>query len=146
MTTTKKYNRVFLGGTCNNDNWRDTVIKYFHDFGIDYFNPVVEDWTPECIEIENNEKENLCNIHLYCITSAMTGVYSIAELIESTFNKDKTIIFLVIEDGFTEGQLRSLKATSKIVQKHKPTSIISFFTRDNFNLGVLIGKSYLSQL
>ncbi len=38
-------NKVFLGGTCNESTWRDRVIK---DLKIDYFNPVVEDWTPEC--------------------------------------------------------------------------------------------------
>lgn len=37
--------KIFLGGTCNESTWRDRVIKKLK---IDYFNPVVEDWTPEC--------------------------------------------------------------------------------------------------
>ena len=41
--------KVFLGGTCNNSTWRDTLIPLLK---IDYFNPVVDDWTPECQEQE----------------------------------------------------------------------------------------------
>ena len=36
---------VFLGGTCNNSTWRDKLIP---SLSINYFNPVVENWTPEC--------------------------------------------------------------------------------------------------
>ena len=50
---------------------------------IDYFNPVVEDWTPECQQIEEDEKNKKCNIHLYVITKEMMGTYSIAEIIHS---------------------------------------------------------------
>ena len=41
---------VFLGGTCNNSTWRDKLIPLLK---IDYFNPVVEDWTEEAQQIEN---------------------------------------------------------------------------------------------
>jgi hypothetical protein len=47
-------NRVFLGGTCNGTTWRDSMIK---DLKVDYFNPVVEDWTPEAQQEERYEKE-----------------------------------------------------------------------------------------
>ena len=48
--------KVFLGGTCNESTWRDEIIPLLEEAGIDYFNPVVEDWTEDCIEIENIEK------------------------------------------------------------------------------------------
>ncbi len=51
--------KVFLGGTCNKTTWREELIPLLT---IDYFNPVVKDWTPECQEIEKQQKE-LCNIH-----------------------------------------------------------------------------------
>jgi hypothetical protein len=38
---------VFLGGTCNNSKWRDILIPKLK---VSYFNPVVENWTPECQE------------------------------------------------------------------------------------------------
>ena len=34
--------KVFLGGTCNDSLWREELIKKLE---IDYFNPVVDDWT-----------------------------------------------------------------------------------------------------
>lgn len=100
-------NKVFLGGTCAETTWRNELIKMIQ---IDYFNPVVDDWTEECIAQEEHEKEVKCNIHLYVITSAMQGVYSIAEVIQSSLTKGKSTILHVIPDGFDEGQLKSLDA------------------------------------
>lgn len=41
--------KVFLGGTTNNTNWRDDLIKKLK---IEYFNPVVDDWNEEAQERE----------------------------------------------------------------------------------------------
>ena len=40
--------RVFLGGTCANTTWRNELIPLLEKMGIDYFNPVVDDWTEDC--------------------------------------------------------------------------------------------------
>ena len=48
--------RIFLGGTCADTTWREEFIKEIEGSGIEYFNPVVKDWTPECQLIEE-EKE-----------------------------------------------------------------------------------------
>ena len=71
------YNKVFLGGTCADTTWRDELIPILESKGIDYFNPVVKDWTEDCIKIEENEKDNRCNIHLYLITSEMKGIETV---------------------------------------------------------------------
>ena len=107
-------NRIFLGGTCNGTNWRDQLIPVLNQ--INFFNPVVEDWTPECQQIEYLEKEHKCNIHFYCITSDMIGVFSIAEVIDSVHNKTKITILHVIPDGFDDRQLKSLKAVVDLVK------------------------------
>ena len=107
--------RVFLGGTCNESIWRDKLIPLLK---IDYFNPVVEDWTEECIKIEDDEKYNKCGVLLFVITNKMTGVYSIAEMVEGCFLEDKTVVYNIIPDGFDEGQLRSLKAVEKILKNN----------------------------
>ena len=106
-------NKIFLGGTCNNSTWRDKLIPKLK---VPHFNPVVEDWTPEYQAIENLQKE-ICNIYLYVITRDMTGVYSIAELVDSAHDKTKTTIFVIDPKGFTEGQIKSLKAVSDLVYK-----------------------------
>ena len=108
-------NRIFLGGTYNNTIWRNKIINTLNK-DVEYFNPVVEDWTLECQEIEKIEKESKCNIHFYCITKEMTGVFSIAEIIDSVHNKTKITILHVIPEGFTESQLKSLNAVIDLVK------------------------------
>lgn len=114
-------NKIFLGGTCNESTWRDELIPKLEEIDFDYFNPVVEDWTPECQDIEIYEKTNNCNIHLYVITNKMKGVFSIAETIESVFNKDKKTIFCVLDgfDGdFPDYQIKSLDAVGRMVERN----------------------------
>jgi hypothetical protein len=110
----RKKSKVFLGGTCNDSTWRDELIPHLN---VDYFNPVVEDWTPECKEVEEVEKNEKCDVHVYVITSQMIGVYSIAEAVESAANKDKILIFAVVEPGFTELQVDSLYATGALLAR-----------------------------
>lgn len=106
-------NKVFLGGTCAETTWRDDLIKVLQ---VKSFNPVVEDWTEECIIEEENQKTLFCNIHLYIITGEMQGVYSVAEVIQSSKTDGKITILHVIPDGFSDGQLRSLKAVCGLVR------------------------------
>ena len=46
--------KVFLGGTCNESTWREGLIKALK---IGYFNPVVDDWTPDCMAEEIKQRE-----------------------------------------------------------------------------------------
>lgn len=85
---------------------------------VESFNPVVEDWTPDCQATEEAMKSQVCNVHLYVITSAMIGVFSIAEVIESAMTAGKCAILHVIPDGFDDAQLRSLEAVANMVRKH----------------------------
>ena len=103
--------RVFLGGTCNNSKWRDELIPLLK---IDYFNPVVEDWTPECREEEIKQRKE-CDKVLYVITSEMTGVYSIAEAVDDSNKQPNKTIFCVIDEGFTESQMKSLIAVGNMI-------------------------------
>ena len=74
--------KVFLGGTCNESTWRNELIPLLENAGVEYFNPVVDNWTPECQEEEYHQKE-ICDLHLYLITKKMKGVFSIAEAVAS---------------------------------------------------------------
>ena len=49
----RNMNKVFLGGTCNGSTWRDELIPMLN---IDYFNPVVENWTSECQKEELKQR------------------------------------------------------------------------------------------
>lgn len=116
LNTNNESNKVFLGGTCNESAWRDELIPKLEDINFDYFNTVVEDWTPEFQALKIHNENNKCNIHLYVITNKMKGVFSIAEAIESVFSKGKKTIFCVLDnfDGeFPDFQVKSLKAVGE---------------------------------
>jgi hypothetical protein len=110
----KMEEKIFLGGTCNNSTWRDKLIPILQ---AEYFNPVVKDWTPECQEEEYKQKEEICRIHFYCITKEMTGVFSIAEVVDSVNNEEKLTYLQVMPDGFDDKQLKSLRAVVDLVRK-----------------------------
>lgn len=116
--------KVFLGGTCNNSTWRSKLKTMLT---IDYFDPVVEDWDEEA-QLEEERQKVICDIHLYVITPRMSGVFSIAEAVDSSWqswiSKDtdepkETVFCILKEDGkevFTEGQMKSLKAVERLVE------------------------------
>ena len=110
--------KVFLGGTCNGSLWRNELIPLLD---IDYFNPVTDHWTPEH-QTEEQRQRRICRFCLYTITPKMTGVFSIAELVEdSIMQPGKTVFCLLEQDGgerFTAHQWKSLEAIAQLVQKH----------------------------
>lgn len=113
-------NRVFLGGTCNESTWREQLIPMLN---VDYFDPVVDDWTPECTE-EEIKQRNTCDYVLYTITPKMTGVYSIAEAVDDSNKRpNKTIFCVLTEDvkgqtgiSFNFAETKSLLAVCKMLE------------------------------
>ena len=61
--------KVFLGGTCNDSNWRNLIIPML---SIEFFNPVVDDWTPKCSDEEIRQRRE-CDVCLYVVTPKMDG-------------------------------------------------------------------------
>ena len=118
-------NRFFLGGTCAETTWRDELIEELKKFDCEWFNPVVDDWTPECQQIEENEKNNKCNVHLYVITPEIQGVYSIAEIVNSCWQAQvygttvSDVVFCVIGE-WNEQQLKSFNAMIKLCDNIAP--------------------------
>ena len=47
--------KIFLGGTCANTTWRDELINKLVNYNVNWFNPVVKNWTEECQAIEEAE-------------------------------------------------------------------------------------------
>jgi len=120
-------NRIFLGGTCAGTTWRNELIEYLHhnNYDCEWFNPVVENWTIKCQEIEEDEKNNKCNIHLYVITPEMEGFYSIAEIVNSCWQAqmygtkvNKVALFVMGE--WTEKQKKSFKAVMRLCRDIAP--------------------------
>lgn len=108
---------LFLGGTCNGSNWRDLLIPLL-DSKINYFNPVVPNWTPECQAAEIKAR-NESDLVLYVITPKMTGIYSIAEVVDDSNKRPAKTIFCYLSSDngleFTKHQIKSLDATATMV-------------------------------
>ena len=108
--------KVFLGGTCNESTWRNELIPLLEKAGVEYFNPVVDNWTLECQEEEYRQKE-ICDLHLYLITKKMKGVFSIAEAVASCQFKGKEVLFAFADfDGeFDTAEKKSLYAVGHLI-------------------------------
>ena len=111
--------KVFLGGTCNESTWRNRMMIYLHDDGLEYFNPVIDDWMEDCMKKEIQERQ-VCDFCLYAITPKMIGVYSIAEVVDDSNKRpEKTVLVLLRDDGkdhFNEGQWKSLGSVARMVK------------------------------
>jgi len=111
--------KIFLGGTCNESTWRNRMMIFLHEEGLEWFNPVVDDWDDEAQTNELRERKE-CDFCLYTITPKMIGVYSIAEVIDDSNKRPKKTVFVLLRnDGkktFDEGQWRSLKAVGRMVR------------------------------
>jgi len=74
--------QVFLGGSCNPTTWRkDVAIPRLNQAGISFYDPQVENWTPDLIEVEAKAKsEALC---LFFVIDADTrATSSVLETVE----------------------------------------------------------------
>jgi len=122
-TNTKdEASNVFLGGTCAGSNWRNRLIGMLDK---SYFNPVVDDWTPECQaeEIRQREISNYC---LYVLTPNLEGFFSIAEVIDDSNKRPEKTIFCVLEQdvkngegtAFNKKQMKSLNAVGEMVVRN----------------------------
>ena len=92
--------KVFLGGTCANSNWRGELIPKLN---IEYFNPVVSNWTPECQEEELRQREE-CDYVLYTLTRVFS-TYSIAEVIDDSNKRPEKTIICIINEKLKNGKL-----------------------------------------
>jgi hypothetical protein len=69
---------VGLFGTCGNSTWRKPFIERFQALGVNYFNPQVDNWTPECADIEAQHLKR-DSIILFPVTGETYGTGSLAE-------------------------------------------------------------------
>lgn len=110
---------VFLGGTCNNSKWRDEFIEIMKKIspGVTMFNPVVDD----CIKEEYRQKDG-CSVQVYCITPRMTGVFSIAELIDASNKKSDHVVCILLDKDdeyrFDKGTKKSIEEVFRLADKN----------------------------
>jgi hypothetical protein len=109
--------KVFLGGTCNGSKWRDGIKPQLK---IEYFDPVCSgEWTQEAYLRELQERET-ADFVLYVITPKMTGVYSVAEVVDDSNKRPNKTLFCFLDkdeiEAFSAAQIKSLNAVAKMVK------------------------------
>jgi len=110
--------KVFLGGTCNGSLWRNDFIKRLR---IDYFNPVVEEWSSDAMQEEIRQREE-CDFCIYVLTPKISGYFAIAELVDDSNKRPgKTIFCFLPEDegiSFSEFQLKSMNQVGNLIKRN----------------------------
>lgn len=114
--------KVFLGGTCNNSIWRESLIKLLDLDNIEYVNPVVKEWNIKNKEDELIQRES-CDFCLYTITPKMKGLYSIAEVIDDSNKRPEKTIFCLLNhepecNKFSLFQINSLDEVGRMVGRN----------------------------
>ena len=104
---------VFLGGTCGSSTWRQKLMPMLSE-NVDAFNPVVENWTPECQAVEDYHKAH-DNVNLFVITPETNAPYSLFEIgVEATKNPNRTVVCFLDNENGTVFEGQQAKAVKKI--------------------------------
>lgn len=106
---------IGLFGTCGNSAWRKDFITAYEACGINYYNPQVENWTPECaIEEANHLVED--EIILFPVTSETYGCgslgetgFSIMQAIRSNRNRFVVIMIEPLPDEALKSETAAYK-------------------------------------
>ncbi len=113
---------VFLGGTCGNSTWRKELILMLNE-NVSFFNPVVENWTEECQQIEDEHKKN-DDVFLFVIMPETDNNYSISEVTELAILRPESMILCVLDkvngEKFTEHESKAWKKIlSNLKRQHR---------------------------
>ena len=123
-----KKTSVFLGGTCASSTWREELIPMLDPEKVTFFNPVVEDWTPECQAEEDFHREN-DDICLYVITPEGEGFYSYVEVTDDSNKRpEKTVLCILPEANgkvFSKHEAKCALKTAKLVHNNGATVVES---------------------
>ena len=112
---------VFLGGTCASSTWREELIPMLDEEKISWFNPVVDDWAPECQEIEDAHRKN-DDICLYVLTPEAEGFYSFVEVTDDSNKRpERTVLCILTEANgkkYSKHEEKCALKTAKLVNNN----------------------------
>ena len=134
---------VGLFGTCGGSEWRDSFMAIYKKLDVEFFNPQVEDWTPDCAVAE---AEHLAEdaIILFPITSETYATGSLAEVGFSILNAislDDRRDFVIMIDMDLDEELmedkvaakESLRARALVMQHLKKLRLSNLYVVDDLD-------------
>jgi hypothetical protein len=106
---------VFLGGSCNPTTWRqELAIPHFQSHSISCYNPQVDHWTPDLVEIEHRAKES-ASLLFFVIDHDTRSLAAIAEVCYLAARGRKIIVVIssmptdARETKFMQHKIRSCR-------------------------------------
>ena len=108
--------QVFLGGSCNPTTWRkDVAIPSLTKAGVSFYNPQVENWSPELVAVEAAAKKE-AEVLLFVIDGQTRAIASMLEAAEYISTGRRVVLVVQnIADGteiagskVTGGELKDL--------------------------------------
>jgi hypothetical protein len=133
-------NCIGLFGTCGNSKWRDPFISQYQELGIDFFNPLVDNWKPEdAVEEAKHLAED--NIILFPITNETYAVGSLSEVGFGVLNAikldDRRDFVVMIDQKLTDELMKdidrakeSLRARALVLQHLKAQNLPNVYHVD----------------
>ena len=115
QTANDNVKQVFLGGSCNPTTWRkDIAIPILDAANITYYNPQVDEWTPELMKVEADAKRD-AEMLFYVVDANTRAVASMNEVVECICRNRK--IVLVVQDMDNSNELTCDKAGTENLLK-----------------------------
>lgn len=103
--------QVFLGGSCNPTTWRkDAAIPAIEKAKVAFYNPQVDDWKPELVEVEARAKAE-SEVLLFVIDAQTRSIASILEATEYTVAG--RLVLLVVDDIADGTAIEGQKVTGR---------------------------------
>jgi len=120
---------VGLFGTCGNSTWRNPFMEKYKSLEINFYNPQIEDWTPECSKEEAEHLASDCII-LFPVLDETYAFGSLAEvgfsILQTLRLDDKRDLIVLITDHLSEELMKdeiqakeSLKSRALVYQHLK---------------------------
>ena len=107
------HNCVFLGGTCGTSTWRRELIPLLRE-KVPYFDPQVDNWTPEDAEREDACKP-VAKFCVFVITGDALGTYSGWEICEEAHRAPEKLVFCTV-GKLPENQVKGLEKIKKLLR------------------------------
>lgn len=118
---------VFMGGTCAGPKWRERLVSQVSQT-YRWFNPVVDDWTPEAKDAELEVRAQ-ADILLYGITPYQEGCYSFLEMTEDAVRSEKHVVVCFLpsfeDKAYSEAQWSSIMSAKQLLERHNATVLLS---------------------
>ena len=124
--------KIFLGGTCGSNpeqyDWRKDLIKKL-PYGFTYYDPFLRPWETdqewnEEVQKKEIEENVTSDVHIYLITSDVSGIYSFCEAVRDSIKfKYDTVIVGVCDyaDKFTPEFMHSVEAFLRLCENEGAT-------------------------